>query len=56
MDDKALKDSIENDPFHKGLAEHSEFKGFVAPPMSDEEVEASKSKLSRIFQKLKGKA
>lgn len=50
MDDETLTDSIENDPFHKGLAKHGEFTGFRIPPMTDEEIEESRSKLARLVR------
>ena len=50
MDDARLKDSIESDPFHKGLAEHGEFTGFTLAPMSDDEIAASRSKLARLVR------
>jgi hypothetical protein len=62
MKDKDLTESITSDPFHRGLAEHGEFKGFredkrrengrgfIQDSLSDEEIKASRSKLARLVR------
>lgn len=50
MDDQTLQRQITEDPFHKGLEEHGEFKGFKIEPMSAEEIEESRSKLARLVR------
>jgi len=45
---------LANDPFHKGLEEHGEFKPFAVEPLTDGAVEASQAKLDRLMKK--GKA
>lgn len=61
MEDETLKQSIENDPFHAGLTEHGEFKGFTGDKrqdsggrsvqsMTDEEIEKSRSVLARLVR------
>ncbi|KKN88774.1 hypothetical protein LCGC14_0243810 [marine sediment metagenome] len=58
MEDEKVKDNIATDPFHKGLEEHGDFPGFneterrfVQTPMSDEEIEQSRSKLARLVHR-----
>ena len=54
--DKDLTESLASDPFHTGLHENDEFKGFdeaerrPQDPMSDEEIKASRSKLARLVR------
>lgn len=48
MDDQSLKEKIESDPFHEGLAKNGEFKGFGQTKMTTEELKASRDKLSRL--------
>lgn len=61
MDDETLSKSIVEDPFHVGLAEHGEFRGFrkdkrtesgprLSLSLSDEEIKASRSKLARLVR------
>ncbi len=55
IDDQALKESIQSDVFHTGLAEFGEFQGFEDVALSEQEIEQSRSRIRRLIGDWLGK-
>ena len=43
---------LANDPFHKGLEKHGEFKTFSIEPLTDDDIKASQLILDRFTPKV----